>query len=336
MRTAATPNCQPKSANTRTEHLRSLRAMVILVALLLISSSMAMAARGAIFTTAGGDVPTTGGMRPGPVGLNPPPLLRTRGVMPLAITIPNAAVDAEVEIVQIVDGVMQNPTGPWVVSWYEQTAKPGAGGNAVMSGHVDYWDVGPAVLYNLRNLVEGDEMFVTAADGTRITYQLQWMRTYEMATITAEQIEEIVGPTDSEALTLITCGGEFNYETGEYLSRTVARAVAVDIQGPSSTGGSLADVDQEPSVSEADQQETADEVVAVGLAEGGFADVVESEVNLRAAASIDAEIVTVLTAGTELAITGPAEEVDGRIWWPVEDPSGNQGYVVEDYLRAVE
>ena len=36
-------------------------------------------------------------------------------------------------------------------------------------------------------------------------------------------IEEIVGPTGDSALTLITCGGQFDYSNGHYISRTVVR-----------------------------------------------------------------------------------------------------------------
>ena len=49
----------------------------------------------------------------GPLGLNPIP---GSGAVPLTISIPDASVDAEVERNQIVDGVMLDPSGPWVVS----------------------------------------------------------------------------------------------------------------------------------------------------------------------------------------------------------------------------
>jgi hypothetical protein len=37
-------------------------------------------------------------------------------------------------------------------------------------------------------------------------------------------MDEITGPTDTQSLTLITCGGAFDYVNGEYLQRTVVRA----------------------------------------------------------------------------------------------------------------
>jgi hypothetical protein len=41
-------------------------------------------------------------------------------------------------------------------------------------------------------------------------------------------LPEVVGPTETPATTLITCGGEFDYVNGEYLSRMVVRATLVE------------------------------------------------------------------------------------------------------------
>lgn len=98
------------------------------------------------------DPTNTGVLQAGPLGITPAP---DPGRTPIAIRIPDSGVDAEIERQQIVEGQMLDPTGPWVVSWYEQTARIGAVGNCVMAGHLDYWDIGPAVFYDLSNLTEG-------------------------------------------------------------------------------------------------------------------------------------------------------------------------------------
>ncbi|GIW03883.1 MAG: hypothetical protein KatS3mg059_0503 [Thermomicrobiales bacterium] len=109
----------------------------------------------AIVSTQLGEVPTTGALRPGPIGLLPPQPAQLRGPRPVSITIQKIGVDATIETIEIVDGVMQDPTGPWVVSWYKETARLGEVGNVVMAGHLDYWDVGPAVFYNIAQLHQG-------------------------------------------------------------------------------------------------------------------------------------------------------------------------------------
>jgi hypothetical protein len=63
--------------------------------------------------------------------------------------------------------------------------------------------------------------------------------------------------------------------------------------------------------------------------------VAEDAVNIRVAPSTGAEIIVVVSQGTELTVTGPSEEGDGYIWWPVslnEDPTIT-GYVVNDFVE---
>jgi hypothetical protein len=173
-----------------------------------------------IESTQRAEMPTTGGLRPGPLGLNPQPLT-VAGFTPVSISIQKAGVDAIVETREIVDGVMQDPTGPWVVSWYKETGRLGVPDeNVVMAAHVDYWDVGPAVFYNIRVLAEGDEVDVTGDDGNVYRYAVEWQKLFDADNA---PIQDIVGPTDESALTLITCGGQFDYANGHYISRTVVR-----------------------------------------------------------------------------------------------------------------
>lgn len=185
-----------------------------------------------IQSNAVGEMPTTGALRPGPVG-QPPPRPASLRVIPTAIFSEKAQIDAEVEVLQIVGGRMQNPTGPWVVSWYEQTAELGELGNVVMAGHVDYWGVGPSVFYNVKDLAEGDEVQVTGADASIHTYAVESIQTVGIEELTSGKIAEWVGPTPGQALTLITCGGEFDYVNGEYLSRTAIRANFTGVTRPS-------------------------------------------------------------------------------------------------------
>ncbi len=180
------------------------------------------------------EVPTTGSSRPGPMSMTGGPTsaasrqVTQKGVPPVAIQIDKAAVDAPVEKIDIVNGVMQNPTGPWVVSWYQELPGLGSGSNIVMAGHVDYWDVGPAVFANLETLAPGDVIRVAGEDNKTYSYKVDYLKTYNLAGLTEKTIQtEIVGPTKQESLTLITCGGEFDYAAGEYLSRMVVRATMV-------------------------------------------------------------------------------------------------------------
>jgi hypothetical protein len=165
-------------------------------------------------------------LRSGPLGLGPAPVARKPGVRPVELRMDKFGIDAPVEVLQIVDGVMQNPSGPWVVGWYEQIGSLDQFSNVVFCGHVDYYTVGPAVFWSITNgdVQEGDEILALADDGSTFTYAVKLRETLEVASLTSEKIVEIVGPTKRESITLITCGGEFDYSTGEYLSRTWLRA----------------------------------------------------------------------------------------------------------------
>lgn len=134
--------------------------------------------------------------------------------------IPRFGVDAPV-VVRGVDGngVMETPNGPWDVAWYDFTARPGFGGNAVFSAHVDYINVGPAVFWNVKDLEQDDIVEVRLNDGTVYRYRVE---AKEQVYAAEANVQEIIGATPREIVTLITCGGTFS--NGQYDQRVIVRA----------------------------------------------------------------------------------------------------------------
>lgn len=258
----------------------------------------------------------------GPLGMNPVP---GSGSAPTSISIPDASVEAEVERSQIVDGVMLDPSGPWVVSWYQETGELGEVNNTVMSGHVDYWDVGPAVFYTVAQLAEGAPIVIQGENGATYTYAVEWIKDYEVAGLTPEAINEIVGPTDYRALTLITCGGEFDYDSGEYLYRTVIRAKLIDVEGMPADAPAA-----EAPVEAADEASTEPE--SGTLAAGGSAAISDDGVNLRSDATTTSDVVTVLSQGQTVSLVEGPREADGYAWWRIELADGTSGWIVADFL----
>ncbi|MFT4040559.1 MAG: class F sortase [Thermomicrobiales bacterium] len=178
------------------------------------------AGSGIIRPTGVGSVPSTGASRPGPVNL-----VRGRPtapvIAPVGLTIASAGVDAGIERLRVVDGAMQDPSGPWEVAWYENLGALGAPGNVVMAGHIDYWNVGPSVFYNLAGVQPGEEITVAGDDGLQYPFTVEWVEQFNSDNM---PLDELTGPTGAQSLTLITCGGAFDYVNGEYLQRTVVRA----------------------------------------------------------------------------------------------------------------
>lgn len=134
------------------------------------------------------------------------------------------------------EGVMQAPDNATDVAWYNFSARPGSGSNAVFAAHVDYIRVGPAVFWSLKDLEPGDLIRVQLGDGTQYTYAVDLKQQFDAATA---PVNDIVGPTAEEIITLITCGGTFDSASHQYDKRLVVRAkrVANDTPAPQLPAG---------------------------------------------------------------------------------------------------
>ena len=160
---------------------------------------------------------------PQPTLAVPPP----SGAPIASLVISRFGIDAPVQVKGVdANNVMVSPDGPTNVAWYDFSAKPGFGGNAVFSGHVDYIDYGPAVFWHLKDLVAGDTIEVRLEDGTAYKYAVETLQSVP-AEPTQDQLRDIVGPSANDIVTLITCGGTFSQETRQYDRRTVVRAKRV-------------------------------------------------------------------------------------------------------------
>jgi len=143
------------------------------------------------------------------------------GVPPVSLTIPAIGVVADIEWVAVENGVMGVPTDPWAVGWYPHFGAPGGGGNVVMAGHVDWWGYGPTVFADLALLGPGDEVVVGGEDGTAFRYAVTATWTVDAASPAAD-VRRVLEAGGGEALTLITCAGEF--DGAGYATRLVVRA----------------------------------------------------------------------------------------------------------------
>ncbi|MBI5947795.1 MAG: class F sortase [Chloroflexi bacterium] len=138
------------------------------------------------------------------------------------LLIPRIGVDAPLASMNItLAGALDVPSDPRTVAWYDFTGRPGAPGNAVFSGHLDWKDYGPAVFWRLKDLVPGDVIEVVLKDGSTVAYTVASAKSYPVAEV---PMAEVVAQTVSRSATFITCGGSFS--AGEYSHRLVVRAEA--------------------------------------------------------------------------------------------------------------
>jgi len=144
--------------------------------------------------------------------------------------IPRFGVDAPVEAIGLLPtNQLDVPKDPLNVGWYYIYDKPGWGGNAVFSAHVDYWPNIRGPFYNLKDLEPGDQVVVVMEDGTEYVYEVFRKERYHVSNIPmGELIDAPEKPDGEEWITIITCGGEFRASRpggpGEYLERDVVVA----------------------------------------------------------------------------------------------------------------
>jgi LPXTG-site transpeptidase (sortase) family protein len=152
------------------------------------------------------------------------------------LRIPAIQVDAPLGKRTALGGQLPDPSGPSDVVWYEFARNsglggtPGGGGNAILAGHVDrngpvaYAGVdynGPGVFFLLDSLAQGDVVEVSAG-GKTFRYTVIWVRQVAVDDDwEALFSSKVLGDT----ITLVTCAGEFDYDSDTYSSRLVVRAV---------------------------------------------------------------------------------------------------------------
>lgn len=133
-----------------------------------------------------------------------------------------------------------NPFGPADVSWYNFSVDPryggdiGVGKNPVFAAHVDYAALVPFAQVNYRgegvfrdiNLLKAGDLIEVTMRGETVRYKVVWKRQVAEAEGDWGSIFSSNVP-EGDAITLITCSGDFNTSTREYDSRTVIRGQRV-------------------------------------------------------------------------------------------------------------
>lgn len=115
------------------------------------------------------------------------------------------------------DGTVQVPTDVQQPGWFHLGPSPGQVGSAVILGHVDSY-LGPGVFFKLPQLIAGDKVDVSLADGVTAHFVVDTVVMYAKAQFPTSLVYAAHGYS---ALQLVTCGGTFDPETGHYLSNIV-------------------------------------------------------------------------------------------------------------------
>ena len=149
-------------------------------------------------------------------------------IAPNRIEIP--AINASAPIVKVgtdPNRELQIPLDPKIVGWWDGGAYPGAAiGTAVFAGHINYAGV-QGELARIGTLNPGDHVFITGlrfGKTIRLEFKVTGVRTYRKTKLPFAQIfdQNVVG-----RVAIVTCGGPFDAQTGNYLDNIVVYAVPV-------------------------------------------------------------------------------------------------------------
>jgi Sortase domain len=140
---------------------------------------------------------------------------------PTAVRIPALGVTSDVmELGLRRGGSMEVPPGAYPVGWYDRSPTPGQLGPAVLAGHVD-WAGEPGAFAGLHELLPGDTVDVDRADGSTAVFVVDRVEEHPKDAFPSDAV---YGDLDHAGLRLITCGGAFDEDTGDYADNVVVFA----------------------------------------------------------------------------------------------------------------
>ena len=120
-------------------------------------------------------------------------------------------------------GTLQVPVSAAIAGWFIGSPRPGGIGASIIAGHIDSYR-GPGVFVRLKDLHRGEKVYVTGATGSVATFRITAVHMYAKDRFPTAAV---YGPVPDAELRLITCGGQFDYSTGHYLSNVVVYAVLI-------------------------------------------------------------------------------------------------------------
>jgi hypothetical protein len=140
---------------------------------------------------------------------------------PVLVSIPAVGYAARIRPVGVDDaGAMALPANPETVGWYRYGSAPADPGSTVVAGHLDSFTYGLGPLVRLREVVAGDRVEVSTADGRRTSYVVLAVQRIERSSLPAE----IFSRDGPRLLRVITCGGEYDADAGGYQDNLVVTA----------------------------------------------------------------------------------------------------------------
>ncbi|MGR2753776.1 class F sortase [Agromyces arachidis] len=148
---------------------------------------------------------------------------QARPAAPTRIEVPALGIDMAIRPVGLDgDGNMGLFDDPSVAAWYQWGPAPASeSGSTVIAAHVDSLEYRILPFAKLRDARPGTLVIVTDAAGVRHSFGVDATQVIEKGVVDWAAAFDRSGPP---RLTLVTCGGEFDYANRTYLSNLVVTA----------------------------------------------------------------------------------------------------------------
>lgn len=139
--------------------------------------------------------------------------------LPVRIKISEINVDAAIESIGLTSGgAVDIPKDPANAAWYNLGPRPGDKGNAIITGHLNWYDGAVGVFADLNKMKIGDKIEVQDDKGAVRSFEVSEIKHYDY---TANAVD-VFNSTDGKShLNLITCEGAWNEDTQSYAQRLV-------------------------------------------------------------------------------------------------------------------
>ncbi len=147
-------------------------------------------------------------------------------VPPVRVQVPSVGIDVSVQPVGVQpDGLMELPENVAIAGWYRYGPAPAStAGTTVIAAHVDSLEYGLGPFSRLKGLPAGTAIVVTTADGTVHNYTIESVTNVLKTQLPLDEVFDREGP---RRITLITCGGQFDYDRLTYSDNIVVTAIPV-------------------------------------------------------------------------------------------------------------
>ena len=106
--------------------------------------------------------------------------------------------------------VLQTPTHPSRIAWYDRYSQPGnARENTIFSAHVDYVGYGLGPFHGVLESEHGSSLYLTMEDGSQFAYTVVSVKVIDLDDLDMQEVIFPILDEHTERVTLITCGGTF-------------------------------------------------------------------------------------------------------------------------------